>query len=253
MLEGKNIVVVGGGGLIGGSIAREIKKQGGNPLIADINEKKAKTLAHEIYDSSTSRYSSLDFTDEGSINNMINSLIERNEDINGLVISAYPQRGELKRASETDYKSFCESLNLHLGGYYQVTSKFIEYFMNKNIKGSIVSISSIYGKIAPRFELYEGTNMTNSLEYSVVKAGINQMTIYLAQLYKKNGIRLNCIAPGGVRERQPESFLQKYDNLAGNIGMLSPNDIAGGAIYLLSNMSCAVTGQILTIDDGFSL
>jgi NAD(P)-dependent dehydrogenase (short-subunit alcohol dehydrogenase family) len=114
-------------------------------------------------------------------------------------------------------------------------------------------MASIYGTLPPRFGVYDGTSMTMPVEYAVIKAGIIQLTRYMAQFYKARGIRVNALSPGGIRDAQPEAFLARYGALSGVKGMLAPTDLVGALAFLLSDESRYMTGQNLVVDDGFSL
>ena len=85
------------------------------------------------------------------------------------------------------------------------------------------------------------------------KSAIIQLTKYFAQLFKSDGIRINCISPGGILDGQDEIFLKSYTKYAGQKGMLEPNDISDTLIFLLSDKSRYINGQNIIIDDGFSL
>ena len=95
--------------------------------------------------------------------------------------------------------------------------------------------------------------MSSPVEYSVIKAGLISLTAYLAKLYKKNRITVNCVSPGGIKDNQPKKFMKRYLNSCGTKGLLEPNDIVGAIIFLLSNSSEFINGQNLIIDDGWSL
>jgi NAD(P)-dependent dehydrogenase (short-subunit alcohol dehydrogenase family) len=153
---------------------------------------------------------------------------------------------------EVEYHDFCESLSLHLGGYFLVSQRFAMAFRSQG-RGNIVNISSIYGLFAPRFELYEGTHMTSAVEYAAIKAGIVSLTRYFAQYYLRDGVRCNSIAPGGIRDNQPEEFMSRYDSMCGDKGLLDPADVAGALTFLLSDASKYMTGQVLVVDNGWSL
>ena len=116
-----------------------------------------------------------------------------------------------------------------------------------------MNLSSIYGEKAPRFDLYEGLDFSVPVEYAASKSGINQLTKYFATRYKKDGVRCNVIAPGGIIDQQPEVFVERYSRYAGAKGLLDPGDIGGSVVFFLSGASRYVTGQILTVDDGWSL
>ena len=92
-----------------------------------------------------------------------------------------------------------------------------------------MNIASIYGFMAPRFELYEGTDFTSPVEYSAIKGGLLSMTKYLASYLGKHGIRVNALSPGGIHNHQDESFVSKYSSktVIGN-GMAVPDDLTGG-------------------------
>jgi NAD(P)-dependent dehydrogenase (short-subunit alcohol dehydrogenase family) len=129
---------------------------------------------------------------------------------------------------------------------------FSAYFA-KQESGAIVNMSSIYGVMAPRFEIYANTPMTMPVEYAAIKSGVVHLTRYFAQYYKKSGVRVNAISPGGVEDGQAPSFLAAYAQFCGTKGMLNADDLTGGLMFLLSDNARFITGQNLVIDDGFSL
>jgi NAD(P)-dependent dehydrogenase (short-subunit alcohol dehydrogenase family) len=120
-------------------------------------------------------------------------------------------------------------------------------------QGNLINISSIQGIQAPKFEHYEGTNLSSPIEYSAIKSGVISITKYLAKLYKKRNIRVNCISPGGILDGQPESFLRNYEESCNSKGMLDSKDLVGSLMFLLSDQSQFMTGQNIVIDDGWSL
>ena len=132
------------------------------------------------------------------------------------------------------------------------SQKILRHF-NNNGGGSLVHLSSIQGIRAPKFDHYEGTQMTSPIEYAAIKAGIISITSWLARFCSNKNIRVNCVSPGGVLDNQPDSFLEKYRSSCCNIGMLSPEHVASGVAYLLSSDAFAINGQNLIVDDGWSL
>jgi len=95
--------------------------------------------------------------------------------------------------------------------------------------------------------------MTVPIEYATSKAGIISMTKYLAKLYGRKNIRVNCVSPGGVEDNQPILFKKKYRKSCLNKGLLSPKDLTGLIKFLLSEESKYVNGQNIIIDDGWTL
>ncbi|HWA70586.1 MAG TPA: SDR family oxidoreductase [Rhizomicrobium sp.] len=117
---------------------------------------------------------------------------------------------------------------------------------------SIINIGSIYGELGPRWDLYEGTTMSNPAAYGASKAGLGQLTRWLATTLAPD-VRVNMIAPGGVFRGQPEAFVRRYEDATPLQRMASEEDFAGIIAYLASDMSRYVTGQTILVDGGWSV
>lgn len=258
MLKDKVIVVTGGSGLLGRQFCEEIVKQGGIAVIADISQEMGEKVQALIDPTKTrSLFVNLNVTSKESINKAIETIYGKYEKIDALVNSAYPRTSNWGKTNfyEMDFDDFCENMRLQLGGYVLTSQIFTHYFKKQGF-GNIVSISSIMGVYAPKFENYKDTDMDSPIEYSIIKAGVNHMTKWMAKYLANTGIRVNAIAPGGIYNHsnpQPQSFLKKYRECCTSKGMLDSKDISGTLIYLLSDMSQYVNGQVLIVDDGWGL
>lgn len=256
MLNGKVVIVTGGAGLIGREFVRAVVGQGGTVIIADINQAmgvQARDDLRELCNSSKIDFLKLDINSKDSINGLIDLVVERHEQIDAVVNNAYPRNKNYGRHFfDVEYEDFCENLNLNLGGYFLVCQQFAAYFKKQGY-GNIVNVASIYGVVAPKFEIYGDTGMTMPVEYAAIKSGIIHMTKYIAKYLKGVNVRVNAISPGGIFDSQPADFLSAYRNLCINKGMLDKADICGTLIYLLSDLSLCVNGQNLIVDDGFCL
>lgn len=256
MLKDKVVVVTGGAGLLGKEFVKSIAVNKGIPIIADINLELAKETRDAIAKKLNYEriyYHRLNINDKDSITDFINYFDNKLSKIDALVNNAYPRNKNYGRHFfDVDYKDFNENLGMNLGGYFLTSQLFSKYFLNKCV-GNIINISSIYGVVAPRFEIYDGTSMTTPIEYAAIKAALIHMTKYMAKYFKGNNIRVNSISLGGLLDSQPISFVEKYKEKCLNKGMLTPNDITGTLIYLLSDLSEFVNGQNLIVDDGFTL
>jgi len=254
MLDGKIIVVTGGAGLLGRCFCKAISEQGGLSVVADLDEVAAKNVVDEIQLlGGRAEAAALDINDTVSVDHLIESLNSRYGRIDAVVNNAYPRNTNYgRKLEEVTYTDFCDNVSLHLGGYFLVAQRFAQYFRSID-GGNIVNMGSIYGSIAPRFDIYTDTTMTMPVEYAAIKASIIQLSLYFSKYFKKDGIRCNTLSPGGIFDHQPEEFLQKYKNYCGTKGMLGQQDIVGTLIFLLSDSSQYLTGQNLIVDDGFSL
>lgn len=255
MLTDKIVVVTGGAGLLGSAFARAIAKQGGVVVVADIDVQAANSVAQDITlaHAGKAQAETLDITDKASVCSLIDRVNARYGRIDAVVNNAYPRnRNYGRKLEEVTYADFCENTNLHLGGYFLVAQQF-SLFFRKQGDGNIVNMASIYGTLAPRFEIYADTPMTMPVEYAAIKSGVIQLTRYFAQYFKADQIRVNCLSPGGILDKQPESFLASYKAFCSAKGMLEPADLTGALLFLLSDGSRYMTGQNLVVDDGFTL
>jgi len=255
-LTGKTIVVTGGLGLIGKAFVHGIVNEGGRTIVADLGASQITASKSKIGDPDSEgsiTYLDLDICSRDSIEEIIASTVVVNGGIDALVNAAFPRNNSFgTRFEDVSYESFCENVNLHLGGYFLTTQRFAEYFATVG-SGNIVTVASIYGLVAPRFDVYEGTDMTSSIEYSAIKSGLIHMNRYLSHYYKGKNIRFNCISPGGVFDNQPQLFVDAYNTYGMTKGLLNPQDLVGALIFLLSDESAFVNGQNLVVDDGWTL
>lgn len=246
----KIIVVVGACGLLGKSFSESLSRDGSTVVIADVDINKASSLSKIIKNSIAHQ---VDITKSDSINKLIDFANSNFGRIDAVINTAYPRNKNYGRKfSEVEYDDFCENINLNIGGYFLVSKCFIKFF-EKQKSGKIINISSVYGVIAPKFEIYDNTNMTMPVEYAVIKSSLIHLTKYLAKILKGKNIQVNCISPGGILDGQDELFLDSYNKNCINKGMLNPEDIYGAIKFLISNDSCFVNGQNIIIDDGFTL
>lgn len=256
MLKNKVIVITGGAGLIGQEFVRAVVENNGIAIIADINKeiglKVKKDLSNE-FNSHNIDFFKLDITSKKSLIDCIGYLNKKYNRIDALVNNAYPRNKNYGRHFfDVEYEDFSQNLSLNLGGYFLTSQCFAKYFKKQGY-GNIINISSIYGVIAPKFEVYEGTLMTVPIEYAAIKSGLIHLTKYMAKYFKDMNIKVNTLSPGGIFDNQSKDFLEKYRKQCIYKGMLDKSDLKGTLVYLLSDMSMYVNGQNIVVDDGFTL
>ncbi len=255
-LENKIIFISGAAGLIGKGFVEAVIKEGGVAIIADIDIDKANQLHHDLinkYGESNSYAVYLDINNLSSITSAINMVSKKYGKIDAIVNNAYPRNKQYGcDFLDVDLKDFNENVSLHLGGYFLMCQQFIKFFQTQGF-GNIINMASIYGCIAPKFEVYDDSSMTMPVEYAAIKSAIIHLTKYIAKYVKDHKIRLNCLSPGGILDGQPKSFLSKYNAQCVNKGMLGVEDLLPTLIFLLSDGSTTITGQNIVVDDGFCL
>ncbi|MBK6908541.1 MAG: SDR family oxidoreductase [Rhodocyclaceae bacterium] len=255
LLTDKVVVVTGGAGVLGRQFCTAIVKIGGVAIVADRDVEAATRAAAEMNKSRLGRAeaASLDIINPQSVGALIDGLKKKHGRIDAVVNNAYPRnRNYGRKLEDVTYEDFCDNVGQHLGGYFLVAQQFGLFFRDHG-GGNIVNLSSIYGTIVPRFEIYAGTPMTMPVEYAAIKSAVVQLTRYFAQYFKGAGLRVHSLSPGGILADQPAGFLAAYNGHCASKGMLSPNDLVGALLFLLSDQSQFMTGQNLIVDDGFSL
>ena len=241
MLEGKNIIVTGGNGLLGREICNDIRKKGGNAINFDIDHK----------DASEENFV-CDITNSESISDSL-SLVERKYgEIHGLVNNAYPRTKDWGTSFEDlSHASLQTNVDWQMNSYLNFCKLIIPYLRKVN-GGSVVNMTSIYGVVGNDFTVYEGTTMEPPIAYSAIKGGIINATRFLASKYGKEGLRFNCVSPGGIFDHQPKSFVEAYEKKVPMKRMGNPDDIAPAVSFLLSEESKYITGHNLMVDGGWT-
>ncbi|MCV3376569.1 oxidoreductase [Campylobacter sp. IFREMER_LSEM_CL2194] len=254
MIKDKVVFISGACGRIGSALSKACLEQNGKIIIVDINEDSLSSLKSELNNEERVFSKKMNINDKNAIENCIKEAVEKFGRIDAFVNCAYPMSKDWGRIEyyEASYEQICESLNLHLASFVFIANIMVKFFKKQGF-GNIINLSSIMGVYAPKFENYEGTSMQSSLEYSVIKAGINHLGVWLAKELFNTNIRVNSIAFGGIKDSQPQIFLNAYRKCCASKGMLDPNDVCGTLLFLISDHSKYITGQTLIVDDGWGL
>ncbi|MCG3470208.1 SDR family oxidoreductase [Xenorhabdus bovienii] len=254
-LSNKTIIITGGAGLIGKSFVKASVEEGAQVVIGEIDITKADLLIKELNCNNKEKIDivQLDITNINSINECISYVSNKYGKIDALINNAYPRNSNYgKNFLDITYDDFCYNLSANVGGYFLCCQQFSKYFLKQG-NGNIINIASIYGCIAPNFDIYEDLPITMPAEYAAIKSAIIHLSKYMAKLFKGKNIRVNCISPGGIFNNHDKKFIDNYSKYCLNKGMLDAKDLCGGLIYLLSDESMYINGQNLVIDDGFTL
>ena len=136
------------------------------------------------------------------------------------------------------------------------TSRYFARKMSEAGGGSIVLISSIYGLVGPDNRIYEGSNylggsINTPAVYSASKAGVIGLTKWLSTYWADKGIRVNCLVPGGVSTGQNSDFTELYSSRTPMSRMSEAHEIVPALLYLVSDASSYVTGQVISVDGGW--
>ncbi|HOJ38331.1 MAG TPA: oxidoreductase [Ignavibacteriales bacterium] len=252
----KNIIIIGGGGLIGQQLVNSFLDDSFNVVIADYNKENCKYFLNKLkhnYHQSKFKFIQVDINSKESLENLINQTLNIYNNIDAVINVAYPKNKNYgKDLLDVTYEDFCENINLHLGGYFLVMQIFTRFFIKQGY-GNIINTASIYGVVAPKFDIYENENFTMPVEYAAIKSSIIHLTKYFAKYLIGKNIRVNCVSPGGIYNKHNENFRTNYKKYCINKGLLDVKDIVSVYKFLILDDSFAINGQNIIVDDGFTL
>jgi NAD(P)-dependent dehydrogenase (short-subunit alcohol dehydrogenase family) len=220
------IIITGSEGLIGKELVNHLQK---NHQILKLDL----SLGHDLTDEK--------FVKSWFKKNKANSLIN---------CFAMNDHVDNKRKKQTLFNipldSFSNYLNVNLIALFSVCREFAR----NNKKGSVVNFSATTGIVSARPDLYNGSH--KHIGYSVSKAGVINLTKYLAT-HLGPSIRVNCVAPGGVKFKQDSNFVKKYSKHTPLGRMMKKNELNSLIEFLSSENSSYVTGAVMVIDGGWTI
>ncbi len=234
-LKDKIVIITGGKGQLGVAITSKFKELGAIVYDLDIVDGfdlRSKQLVSKKYKNIFSKHKKVDIL----INNAGVSVFED-----------FMNRTE----KDLDYV-----YDVNLKGTLNSIHSFVEnYNLSSQQSASIINIGSLYGVVSPDFRIYGNNDRKNSEIYGATKAGIIQMTKYLAVYLADKNIRVNCVSPGGVFNQnnpQNKDFIKKYSERCPMKRMARDTEMVGGVAFLASEISSYVNGHNLIIDGGYS-
>jgi len=241
-LLGKVALVTGAAQGIGKAIALLLAEKGADVVVSDINIEKAQETAREIEEKGRKSMAlKVNVADPDEVEHMVETIIEKFSRIDILVNNAGITRDKLLlRMSSEDWDAV---LDVNLKGVFNCTKSVIKY-MSKQRSGKIVNIASVVG-------LMGNVGQAN---YAASKAGVIGFTKTVAREFAQRGININAIAPGYIQtpmtEVLPEKIKEELMRLIpmGRLGQ--PEDVAQAVLFLVSEASNYVTGQVLNVNGG---
>ncbi|NNN48629.1 oxidoreductase [Vibrio sp. 2-2(8)] len=249
-LEKYKTIVFGANGLLGLKVTNAILDRGGEVVAVDYAIEGLKDkLSHSVGGRVT--VVQLDVTNQTEVIAFFDSL---DDDITGAVNCTYPRNSSYgAHFFDVSLDSFNENISMHLGSAFLIAQQSAKHFIKNKKLFSLVNISSVYGVIAPKFDIYDNTPMTMPVEYAAIKSAIIHLNKYISKYVSASSFRVNSVSPGGIFDNQPESFCLAYRDNTNGAGMLDVSEMIGSILFLLSSDSRYITGQNLIVDDGFSL
>ena len=262
-LKGKVALVTGGAGLLGSHFCRGLAEMGANVAVIDIQAAPAEKLARELEKEFgvkalglACNVASPEAVKEttaavvkalGGIDILLNNAASRSEDLDAFF-------APFEKYTLEEWRKI---MSVNLDGAFLVAQAVGDQMVKQGRGGAIVQTSSIYGLLAPDNSIYEGSfylgrKISTPPVYAASKAGIVGLTKYLSTYWAGQGIRVNCLVPGGVESGQNDEFRRRYGNRIPLGRMAQPHEMVAPMLYLVSEASSYVTGQSIFVDGGLS-
>jgi NAD(P)-dependent dehydrogenase (short-subunit alcohol dehydrogenase family) len=246
-LQGKTAVIIGGGGVLGGKMSESLARAGADIAILDLNpqnaQKQAESLkAHGVRTISLQADASIKQHLQNAADAILAQLGRVDILINAPGINSATPFFEI---AEEEYENI---MRINLKSMFLACQIFGKIMIQQGDGGSIINISSASS----------GPPLSKIFTYSVSKAGVNNLTQFLAREWAPHHIRVNALAPGFFPAEQNRKILTKERTEAifrhtpmSRFG--DPQELAGAVIWLASEKASSfVTGAIIRVDGGFT-
>jgi 3-oxoacyl-[acyl-carrier protein] reductase len=244
-LTGKVVLITGGSRGIGAATAILFAKAGSDVAITyQGNDSRAKEVRNEIRDLGKKSQS---YKGDISKNDVVKTIVHGvNEEFGGIDIlvnnAGIWTYGEIETMKENVWD---QTMEVNLKGTF-LCCHYVVPIMKKQGGGSIINISSTAGQRGEAFHSH----------YAAAKGGVISFTKSLSSELGKNNIRVNCVAPGWVDTDMSADTLQREplrEEVLKSIPLgkiPTPEDIAGPILFLASELSAHITGEILNVNGG---
>ena len=246
-LTGRVAFISGAAGHLGRSMAEALAVAGATVLLNGRNASKLEALTERLTARGLSaRACAFDITDEAAVRSFFAGLVR----LDVLVNNAY--EGKPATGGNATMQDFSNAYTIGVVAAFACIQAALPVLRVAE-GASVINIASMYGTISPDPRLYGESGMNNPPFYGAAKAGLLQLTRYLACHLAPDKIRVNAISPGPFpREEVDPAFRARLADKVplGRIGQ--PEDLSGAVVFLASSASAYVTGVNLPVDGGWT-
>jgi NAD(P)-dependent dehydrogenase (short-subunit alcohol dehydrogenase family) len=250
-LSGRVVLVTGGAGHIGSTLASAFLQQGCSVVTADLMESPAFSDIDGCH-----THLRVDLADLAVAAELPSRVLHAFGRLDIVVCAAAfvgtsASEGWTVPFEEQDESMWDHVLAVNLTANFALIKAAAEPLAASGV-GSVILVSSTYAIVAPQPSLYEGLPINNPAGYAVSKAGVTQLARWLSTAMAPE-VRVNALTPGGVYRNHDPEFVRRYENLTPLARMASEDDFVGPALFLASDLARYVTGHDLVVDGGFSV
>ncbi|MDB9702526.1 SDR family oxidoreductase [Rhodospirillales bacterium] len=262
-LTGKVAIVTGGTGIQGKRIIRGLAAHGAHVAVVDLDADIATEQAAEIareYDIQALGIA-CNVAEKTDVEEMIKTVVRDLGKIdilhNNAASKSSDPRDFFVPFEDFDFDVWRQVMSVNIDGVFLVAQAVGKQMIKQDHGGSIIQTSSTYGLVGPDFGIYEGSEymgcrITTPAAYAASKGAVIQLTRYLATYWGDKGIRVNTLVPGGIESGQNETFQENYGTRVPLGRMADVDEMVGAVVYLASDASSYMTGQMIVVDGGWT-
>lgn len=262
-LDGKVALVTGATGILGRNFCHGLAELGAAVAVVDLNRQQVEEFAAEL----AAEYKvaavgvACDVSSADSVEQMVVQVVSSLGRIDVLHNNAASKSSDVRAFfapfEEYTLKTWREVTAVNLDGMFLVAQAVGRQMLKQQSGGSVIQTASIYGLVGPDPRIYEGSEylggpINTPAVYAATKAAVVGLTRYLATHWAPHGIRVNCLVPGGVGSGQNSEFADRYSARVPLGRMAKAEEIVGAVLFLASDASSYVTGQVLAVDGGWT-
>lgn len=258
-LDGKCALVTGGGGILGQHFCAGLAEAGANVAVVDVDLDAARATAARV--GGRARGFGCDVSDPASVTACVLDVLAEFGAIDILHNNAATKSRDL-RAFFSPFEDYTldtwrEVMSVNIDGMFLMAQAVGRHMVERGRGGTVIQTSSIYGLVGPDSRIYEGSDylggpINTPAVYAASKAAVVGLTKWLATHWAKAGIRVNCLVPGGVASGQNGVFSSRYAERVPMGRMAEAGELVPALLYLASDASSYVTGQVLAVDGGWT-
>lgn len=253
-LDGRVAVVTGGAGRIGRVLCRALADVGARVAIVDLAAESAHALAEDIGSRGGQALAvPADVTSTEELELAV-ATIARELAAPEILVNSTQFRGAGFYSSdpgEYPREAWDRVLEVNLSGTLLACQAFGRAMIVRG-GGRIVNLASTYGVVSADPRIYGQSGVNSPVSYGASKAGVIQLTRYLAVHWREQNVRVNCLVPGGVFDGQSDDFVAAYCARTPLGRMARPEDYIGAVLLMVADASAYMTGSVVTVDGGWT-
>lgn len=245
--DGRVCIVSGGGSGLGRATALRLASEGGRVAVLDLSAASAQKVADEIAAAgATAVAQRVDVADPASVRAAVDASAKALGRPQVLVSCA--GTGRFANSHEMPFEDWQRIIGVNLTGTFLMAQAVLPHLLDGG--GNIVNVASNAGLMGIAY----------SAAYCASKAGVVNLTRALSDEYVKRGVRVNCVAPGGMatpfqntfRDMPPGADPASLGKIRSPLGMAEPEEVAALIAFVASDEGRYMTGAILSIDGGIT-